>query len=225
MSVTIESIQTARYLSEPLLSERYWAHTLDKNGLPVFTYKTTTLTAEHKVNQPGLLSMVKATVVLKGPCSVCKEPVTVTLTDTSRASLVAGMKMHPYYEYFWDTHPWMCDTCRLNAQAKQAEYQAESEAQAEEVKKRTQEKREQRKGKLVAKYGNRYIGDCPKCDSGSTVLRINGTTLELFIGCSGYSTGCQFMRSVPAEDVKEARERFMADLTKAWETNVQAAAA
>jgi hypothetical protein len=111
---------------------------------------------------------------------------------------------------------WKCEPCVAEEKTKEEARRIQYEAAAEKSRQLAHERREKSKEKAAAKYGSRLIKNCPSCDSGVLFLRINGTSLSMFLGCSNYTSGCHYVEPIPKDKVKEYRETFLGDLCGSW---------
>jgi ssDNA-binding Zn-finger/Zn-ribbon topoisomerase 1 len=84
---------------------------------------------------------------------------------------------------------------------------------------RRQEELEAHKEKLRAKYGSRYVEDCPSCGSGVLYFRQGKYPGSVFIGCSSWPR-CEYRRSnaapLPPQPVEEIQKlkAILADAPK-----------
>ncbi len=175
--------------SEPLTAE-YWAHSVDPGGRIVYFHKTTDLCHDHKLNQYELRTKVKATVTLNGQCGRCERDLIVTVLEASRTSVNQTLSRH-YQEYCWENSAWCCAECKEILKAEQGVRQQAYAAEAAEHQKNATAAAEQRRAKrrvaIQVEYGKRFISDCPSCDTGFLVVKLNARAMRPFIGCTSYN--------------------------------------
>jgi hypothetical protein len=218
------------------LARRYWAHTLVK-GKRIYTESTKDITAEFGIQTSGgftfqnmsardLLNVVEATVTFECASSNCGNHATVE--GLSRTSLAA----------FCGYSTSICKECAAKRNVESdAALQAERErleATAiieEEAKRRRQAaaiaEREEKKAAAVKKYGELLLDECPECCEGFRIIRINGSSLQVFLTCSTTSVWskrkqCEYKENLIGAELVECKRRFMAELTKRWTAESQA---
>lgn len=190
---------------DALLARLFWQFEFDAKQKIVFAYTSKELAARYGISEPQLRKIQVTFCTVQAPDSTCRQ-CRVGLLWRAKSFGSRG----DFQKYVDDWKTSVCNECRAAAAAKQ-------KAAQEERERARQAEAAANKARQRQRYGDRVIGDCPRC-SGVLIVRKSQTNGGLFCGCSEYP-GCDYTAPIPKankvtpEEIAEAK-RLLADAPK-----------